>query len=104
MGLELEAFPAIASSDSSCPFETRPVSKGAASDPADFAAARADVGAQLRHCKFWVAPWMSLGSGFLLELLLEGGVLGACWVGSQGFWQLGGLPAGSLLRKKDFDF
>lgn len=33
-------------------------------------------------------PWKSLGSAFLLELLLEGGELGTCWLGSQapGSW------------------
>lgn len=83
MGRELEAFPVIASSESSCPFGTCPVSKGAAPD-------------QLLSCSYrHMDPTVLLyileysldvpGSGFLLELLLEGGVLGTCRVESKGF-------------------
>lgn len=54
-GGELEAFPTVASSGSSCPFETCPALKGAASDLSGLAKVCADVWTQLHCCKF-LAP------------------------------------------------
>lgn len=46
------------------------------------------------------APWISLGPDFLLELLLEGGVLGICRVGSKGFLAAGRLIYGFIASQE----
>lgn len=51
---ELEAFPTVASSGSSCPFETCPALRGAASDLTDLAEVCTDIWTQLHRCKFLV--------------------------------------------------